>query len=286
MLMNRILVTGLHGFTGRYIKIALEENGYEVIGLKSNLTHKDELIKEIEKMQPEGVIHLAAIAFVGHENINAFYEVNLIGTRNLLEALSLKAPNIKSILLASSANVYGNQTEGLLNESTAPNPANDYAVSKFAMEKMACLWKDKLPIFIVRPFNYTGVGQNPSYVIPKIVSHFIQKREFIELGNIDVSREFNDVRMVAKLYVKLLELMPLNKAINICSGRAYSLQDILSLCEKISEHRLRVEINPAYVRKNEVRFLAGDNSLLNTIVGAWQAPNIENTLEWMLAHYT
>ncbi|EEZ96991.1 NAD-dependent epimerase/dehydratase family protein [Legionella longbeachae] len=284
--MNRILVTGLHGFTGRYIKIALEENGYEVIGLKSNLTHKDELIKEIEKMQPEGVIHLAAIAFVGHENINAFYEVNLIGTRNLLEALSLKAPNIKSILLASSANVYGNQTEGLLNESTAPNPANDYAVSKFAMEKMACLWKDKLPIFIVRPFNYTGVGQNPSYVIPKIVSHFIQKREFIELGNIDVSREFNDVRMVAKLYVKLLELMPLNKAINICSGRAYSLQDILSLCEKISEHRLRVEINPAYVRKNEVRFLAGDNSLLNTIVGAWQAPNIENTLEWMLAHYT
>ncbi|QEY52882.1 NAD-dependent epimerase/dehydratase family protein [Legionella longbeachae] len=284
--MNRILVTGLHGFTGRYIKIALEENGYEVIGLKSNLTHKDELIKEIEKMQPEGVIHLAAIAFVGHENINAFYEVNLIGTRNLLEALSLKAPNIKSILLASSANVYGNQTEGLLNESTAPNPANDYAVSKFAMEKMACLWKDKLPIFIVRPFNYTGVGQNPSYVIPKIVSHFIQKKEFIELGNIDVSREFNDVRMVAKLYVKLLELMPLNKAINICSGRAYSLQDILSLCEKISEHRLRVEINPAYVRKNEVRFLAGDNSLLNTIVGAWQAPNIENTLEWMLAHYT
>ncbi|ARM33833.1 NAD-dependent epimerase/dehydratase family protein [Legionella longbeachae] len=284
--MNRILVTGLHGFTGRYIKIALEENGYEVIGLKSNLTHKDELIKEVEKMQPEGVIHLAAIAFVGHENINAFYEVNLIGTRNLLEALSLKAPNIKSILLASSANVYGNQTEGLLNESTAPNPANDYAVSKFAMEKMACLWKDKLPIFIVRPFNYTGVGQNPSYVIPKIVSHFIQKREFIELGNIDVSREFNDVRMVAKLYVKLLELMPLNKAINICSGRAYSLQDILSLCEKISEHRLRVEINPAYVRKNEVRFLAGDNSLLNTIVGAWQAPNIENTLEWMLAHYT
>ena len=167
-----VLVTGLDGFTGRYVQSELESHGHVVVGLASDLTDPDAVATEIAQLQPKAVIHLAGIAFVGHGNANAFYEVNLIGTRNLLSALSQHVPNIRSILLVSSANVYGNRSEGVLSENVTPDPANDYAISKWAMEQMARLWLDKLPLFIVRPFNYTGVGQDALFVIPKIVAHF------------------------------------------------------------------------------------------------------------------
>ena len=173
--MKKVLVTGLKGFTGRYIQTELQAQGYNVVGLSSDLTVPDDVASEVAQVQPDAVIHLAGIAFVGHSNANAFYEVNLIGTRNLLEALAQHAPNVQSILLASSANVYGNRTEGVLSEDTIPDPANDYAVSKLAMEKMAHLWVDRLPLFIVRPFNYTGIGQDEKFLIPKIVTHFQAK---------------------------------------------------------------------------------------------------------------
>ena len=97
----------------------------------------------IAELQPEAVLHLAAIAFVGHGDANAFYEVNLLGTRNLLAALAALEKRPDCVLLASSANVYGNASEGMLEESTPPRPANDYAVSKLAIEYMARLWLDQ-----------------------------------------------------------------------------------------------------------------------------------------------
>ena len=79
------------------------------------------------------------------------------------------------------------------------------------------LWMDKLPIFIVRPFNYTGRGQDKKFVVPKIIDHFREKKTFIELGNIDVLREFNDIRFVSDIYTKLLVTPPIGKIINICT---------------------------------------------------------------------
>lgn len=279
-------MTGLDGFTGRYIQAELEAKGHTVVGLSSNLTDIDAVAAEVEQVQPEAVVHLAGIAFVGHGHANAFYDVNLIGARNLLAALAKYAPNVQSILLASSANVYGNSTEGVLNENVMPEPANDYAVSKLAMEHMAHLWMEQLPLFITRPFNYSGVGQDENFLIPKIVSHFREKKAVIELGNLDVSREFGDVRSVASSYTKLLELSPSGQTINVCTSQTYSLREVISLCKKITGHNIELKVNPKFVRANEVRILTGDNTRLKEVIGGFQPYNLEDTLRWMLEEDT
>jgi len=279
----RVLITGSEGFTGYYVKNDLMMCGHEVIGLQSDLTDKDALASEIEQIQPEVVVHLAAMAFVEHGKINDFYQVNLIGTQNLLEIIYKFVPNIQSILLASSANVYGNQVEGTLREDIELRPANDYAVSKLAMEKMAALWIGRLPLFIVRPFNYTGVGQDSRFLIPKIVKHFQIKANTIELGNLDVWREFNDVRMIAEIYRELvLHIVPVGETLNVCTGKGYTIREIIKLCEQITGHHIEITVNPKFVRKNEVQALMGNNQKLHALSGGWNTRSLENTLKWML----
>jgi len=278
----RVLVTGLKGFTGCYLKMELEANGHTVIGLQADLTKPNDVANEIATAKPEAVAHLAAVAFVGHGDANAFYQVNLIGTRNLLSALADNAPNVRAVLLASSANVYGNRSEGSLSESTTPDPANDYAVSKLAMENMAQLWMDRLPLFITRPFNYSGIGQDNKFLIPKITDHFRERKEVIELGNLDVSRDFGDVRTVTQAYRKLIEACPVGETINVCSGVAHTLKHVIANCENIAGYKIDVQINPAFMRKNEVRMLIGDNSRLKNLIGDWRSISLEDTLRWML----
>lgn len=278
----RTLVTGLSGFTGRYLQAELEAHGHEVVRLEADLTDAAALADEMKRVRPEWVVHLAGIAFVGHGDPNDFYRVNLMGTRNLLAALASCGQRPKCVLLASSANVYGNSTEGVLTEATPPNPASDYAVSKLAMEHMARLWLDRLPIVIVRPFNYTGVGQSESFLIPKIINHFRRRAEVIELGNLDVWRDFSDVRAVVEAYRRLLEACPVGETVNVCSGRAYSLREVLALAESITGHEIEVRVNPAFVRANEVKTLCGDPTRLRALIGAWQNPPLEETLRWML----
>lgn len=292
--MKRALITGVKGFTGRYVAAELEAHGWEVWGTgahdesgdvryrRVDLADAAGLREVISEVCPDAVVHLAAIAFVGHGDADAFYRVNLIGTRNLLSALAAAAQRPECVLLASSANVYGNATEGVLNESTPPNPVNDYAVSKLAMEWMARLWMDRLPIVIARPFNYTGVGQAESFLLPKIVAHFRRRAEMIELGNLDVWRDFSDVRAVARAYSRLLEVRPVGETVNVCSGRTHSLREVLAMAEAITGHSMRVEVNPAFVRANEVRTLCGDPAKLRRLIGEWDTPPLEDTLRWML----
>lgn len=292
--MKRALITGIKGFTGRYVAAELEQHGWEVWGIGAQLEADDPryrfadltdaaAVRDIvAEVQPDVVIHLAAVAFVGHGDVDAFYTVNVIGTRNLLAALAENDSPPECVLLASSANVYGNTTEGVLSETSPADPANDYAVSKLAMEYMARLWMKRLPIVLTRPFNYTGVGQTDSFLLPKIVDHFRRKAEVIELGNLDVWRDFSDVRAVAQAYRRLIELCPAGEVVNTSSGQTHSLRDVLEMASAISGHQMRIEVNPAFVRANEVKTLSGSPARLRSLIGEWSSPPLEETLRWML----
>ena len=292
--MKKVLITGIEGFTGRYVETDLASHGWEVWGFcehtgperacyrKVDLTDANAVWQAVNDVRPAAVVHLAAVSFVGHDNADAFYRVNLIGTRNLLAALAEVQKRPECVIIASSANIYGNSTEGVLSETDPPNPANDYAVSKLAMEYMARLWFEKLPLVITRPFNYTGVGQSESFLLPKIVDHFRRKAPVIELGNLDVWRDFSDVRDVARAYRRLLEVRPVGETVNICSGQTHSLHEALALATEISGHKIQVNVNPAFVRDNEVRSLCGNAEKLKRLIGDWDMPSFAETLRWML----
>ena len=243
--MARALITGIEGFTGRYLAEELRLNGYDVFGLtgaesgtlasgifSADLNDLRGIEAMVNNVQPDVIVHLAAIAFVAHGDVEAIYRTNVVGTRNLLEAASKLPATPRAILLASSANIYGNADIEIIDEFVSAAPANDYAVSKLAMEYMARLWADKLPITLVRPFNYTGVGQSINFLLPKIVDHFKRRAPVLELGNIDVVRDFSDVRTVVRGYRHLLDRrdkIVSGEVFNICSGQGHSLLEAIEM---------------------------------------------------------
>ncbi|MBP6681785.1 MAG: NAD-dependent epimerase/dehydratase family protein [Halioglobus sp.] len=289
---GRALVTGLAGFTGRYMARELEALGYEVVGLDQrhasrpgehivDLRNGPRLAQIVAAIQPSVVVHLAAIAFVAHGDVSDLYTSNIVGSRNLLAALAVCNTPAEKVLLASSANVYGNAAVSTLDEGCAAQPENDYAVSKYAMELLARQWREALPIVIARPFNYTGVGQSPNFLLPKLVDHFARRLPRVELGNIDVYRDFNDVRMVASAYARLLEHGIPGEAYNVCSGQAYSIKDVLAMLADLAGYSIEVDVNPAFVRANEVRRLVGCNRKLAAAIGELKLIPLAETLRWM-----
>jgi GDP-6-deoxy-D-talose 4-dehydrogenase len=277
-----MLVTGADGFTGVHFVKQAREAGYEVFEFNADLTNPQAVQAQVDAAAPDVVVHLAAISFVGHDKASAFYDVNVIGTLNLLDAL-LKLPNPPTrVLLASSANVYGNCEKSPISETQAPAPLNHYAMSKLAMEHLAKTYADRLPLFFVRPFNYTGPGQVESFVIPKLVAHFKRRAATVELGNLTVEREYNDVRMVTDAYLKLLEKAVIGQTYNICSSKTYTLHQVIDTLIELTGHAINISVNPAFVRANELHRLCGDASKLDQTVGASDSIALKDTLRWML----
>jgi nucleoside-diphosphate-sugar epimerase len=282
----KILLTGASGFTGRYFERAAAAVGHEVVALQANLSDSTGLTSEVAGVAPQAVVHLGAISFVGHADDGAFYAVNTVGTTNLLRALARLPKQPHKVLLASSANVYGNCPTSPISEAQTPAPVNHYAMSKLAMEHMAGTFADSLPIVITRPFNYTGPGQALNFVIPKLVSHYARRAPMVELGNIQVEREFNDVRMVCDAYLALLAYGQPGEVFNVCSGQPYTLQTVMETLAELTGHFVQAQVNPAFVRANEVQRLCGDAGKLHALCQRagvqLQQPSLRDMLAWML----
>lgn len=297
--MARILVTGANGFTGQHLLERLARDGHALYGLvhdrldsphplltaahAADLRDLSALTDVVRTVQPDSVVHLAAIAFVAHDNASELYSTNILGTRNLLQALATAERPPAAVLIASSANVYGNRREGELVESLPPEPANDYGITKLSCEMLGRLYADRLPIITVRPFNYTGRGQGEHFIIPKIIAHAKARRPVIELGNLDVARDFSDVRSVADSYARLLDApAAIGGLFNVCSGQPRSLGDVISIVERCSGHHMDVAVNPAFVRSDEVKSLCGSRARLEAVIGPITMPPLTETIAWML----
>lgn len=297
--MARILVTGASGFTGQHLLERLAADAHEVFALvhhgsaesvplaartyAADLRDLPAVVKIVEEVRPDHVVHLAAIANVAHGDVADLYSSNIVGTRNLLQALAGLKALPQAVLLASSANIYGNRREGVLTEDMEPAPANDYGVTKVACEVLAQVYGDRLPIITARPFNYTGRGQSENFLIPKILGHVQRRAPVIELGNINVARDFSDVRAVVDSYARLLNCSDaVGGTFNICSGQAHSLAEVLAIAEHVSGHAMKVEVNPTFVRPDDVKTLCGSRARLEAIIGQVPMPTLEDTIRWML----
>jgi GDP-6-deoxy-D-talose 4-dehydrogenase len=283
---KKILLTGSRGFTGKHLISLANSQGDEVIGLQSDVTDASALEKEILKVAPDAVIHCAGISFVASKDQEAFYRVHALGTSNLLSALT-KLPKIPSkVLLASSATVYGNAALTPTPEDHPLKPIDHYAMSKVAMEEMAKTFFDRLPIIIARPFNYTGPGQHDNFLIPKLIRHFAQKAPSIELGNLNVEREFNDVSTICQAYLALLEHGTPGEIYNVGTGKVRSLGTVVDTLIHLTNHPIKITVNPDFVRANEVHRMCGDATKIGALLSRHnvelQVPSLEETLQKML----
>ena len=294
--MMNILITGINGFVGSILRVSLGSKGHQVSGIdvRSNdertravdITDYAAVMRHVKELAPDIIFHLAAISRVDYANLSLLYNINVNGTLNLLTAAA-QLENKPAFILVSSSQVYGivGDADQPITEQAAVKPVNHYGASKASAEHIARVfhYEHGLPVAIVRPFNHIGRGQDPHFVIPKIIRAVQEKKGEIELGNLSVVRDFLDVRDVVDAYVRLMEHFPDGGTFNVAGGTGYRLSDLLHLILEISGAPLSVKQSDTLMRKNEIVKAIGDSSALQTLCGWRPAHSIRETLEWILS---
>jgi nucleoside-diphosphate-sugar epimerase len=290
---ERVLLTGAGGFTGRPLAARLRQDGHQVFGvtrppagdgeIEGDLRDYGWIHSTVSEIRPTIVIHLAGIATPLHGNIGEIYTVNVAGTANLLSVLAELKERPTRVIVASSAAVYGlPEDDRPIAESASLRPLNHYGVSKRAMEDMVDLYAGRLPIVVTRPFNYTGPGQNSThYLVPKIVDHFARRAPHIKLGNLDLHRDFSDIRWIVEVYAQLVSRAVEPTTLNVCSGRLIHLAGIIATMREISGHTIDVIRDPALLRAGEPPAVRGSVARLHAVLGKWPNPDFRDTLQSM-----
>ena len=283
---KKALIFGVDSFTGSYLKQSFEKKGIEVFGTTfsqkntpsyCDITNYLECAEFLQSIMPDYVVNLSGISFVPHSDYRQIYDVNLNGAVNILKACEEHVPNCK-LLLVSSGQIYASSTDAI-NESHELKLSNHYAVSKHSMERVAVL--SSLDVKIARSFNYTGVGQDSKFLIPKIVSHYKDTQSSITLGDIDVYRDFSDVRDVTDAYLSILFSDSNQQIFNVCSNITHSISDILLFLNQECGYDMDVKQSTEFMRSNIVRYVKGDKGRLKAL-GWKENYSFFNTLKWML----
>ena len=291
---ERILITGGTGFTGRPLAQRLRDDGNEVLALgydprepeaaRFDLCKFDSITKTLLEFRPDVVVHLAGIAATQHKVLDQMYSANVVGTANLFAALLNSNVRPRLIIMASSAQVYGPIVSGMLiDEQSSVKPNTHYGISKHTAEEIASIYSRQFSVLICRPFNYTGPGQTTEFLVPKIVEHYVERRHEIRLGNLDLYRDLSDVNRVVEAYARLIANSPRFDVVNICSGRAVHLADIVPIMDDLAGYTMKVVPAPEFLRKDEPRTVVGSPSRLEAWVGPLPNPELRETLTRMYA---
>ena len=285
----KLLLTGANGFVGRYVQAAMP-----CVPLPNGLDLRDRaaLTAAVAAIRPDAVLHLAAQSFVpaSFENPRETFDINLTGTLNLLDAL--QAVEFRGrMLFVGSGDTYGQVAEAALpvREDHPLRPRNPYAVSKVAAEALCYQWSQTsgFEIVMVRPFNHIGPGQSPRFVLSDFARQVMEIRmgrraSVLQVGDIDVTRDFTDVRDVVRAYGLLLERGRNGEVYNVCSGREYRIRDLLQQLIALAGVAAAIEQDPARLRRAEQRRMVASFAALHRDTGWQPAISMEESLQDVL----
>lgn len=291
----RILLTGADGFVGRHVTeqlacVPLAESGGNV-----DLRERDAVAAAVARISPDAVIHLAAQSFVpaSFQDPRETFDVNFYGTYNLLGAL--KQTSFKGrMLYVGSGDVYGlvPDNELPIRESVPLRPRSPYAVSKVAAEALCYQWSQtaQFEIVMARPFNHIGPGQSPQFAISNFAKQIVEiergvRTPVLRVGDIDVTRDFTDVRDVVLAYEALLHRGVNGTAYNICSGVERSLRDVIERLSALAGIDTTVLQESGRLRPAEQRRVCGSRELIHRDTGWKPRIPIEKALTDLLMYW-
>lgn len=278
--MRDLLVTGQNGFVGRHVT-ALAAGRWRVIPhAPHDLLNPVSLDDWLAHCCPAAVIHLAGQTFVpqAFRDPAQTLQINLLGTLNLLQALKRRGFR-GTFLYVSSGDVYGQVAiEQLpITESCPPQPRNPYAVSKLAAEHLCLQWSFSEPdwrILIARPFNHAGPGQADHFVLPDMARQLLRVRQGVQspqisVGDVDVTRDFLDVRDVVQAYFDLLDKGQPGEIYNVCSGQEQLIRGLIMQMAELADVQITLQQDSKRLRKAEQRRTRGCSNKLQRHTG-WQ----------------
>ena len=322
MTKKKVLVTGATGFVGRHLIHRLASTvkpRAEIFGscyperpehcidlcaqfpdlklLHLDLRSEDSIRAAVQSVKPDAIFHLAAVSQVrlSWENRQETIETNLMGTLYLYEAVRTSSPKTR-ILFISSSDVYGCLTpkRGSFREKDRGCAVSPYAFSKISGEILSEFYaaSEKLDIVIARPFPHTGPGQSADFVcgdwarqIALIEKQIGIRPPVITVGNLEIRRDFSDVRDIVRAYILLMDKGRRGEIYNVCSGRPTSLKKILDTLLCLSSTEIEIRVDPTKIRKTDIPFLAGSRQKIKKETGWEPRLPLKKTLSDVLEYW-
>lgn len=302
----KTLITGVSGFVGTYLSARLLKEGYEVVGLSRSqpqntniehiicdITDKDSVESALRYVRPSHIYHLASSSFIPSsiENPMNSYSTIVNGTLALYESVRKLGLDSK-ILYVGSGDSYGDGKQYLFNESDLLRPSNPYAGAKacadIISEQYARTYQMK--IIRARPFNHTGPRQSQNFVCSSFAKQIadmeINGDNILYVGNIDIQRDFLDVRDVVNAYHALMSYGTIGEAYNVSAQNAISISDLLDiLIQHSNVNSPIIKVDPNKVRRIDAKYRAGENCKLQRDTGWQPTYDLRETMKDLLDYW-
>lgn len=310
--MKKFFLTGAAGFVSKYFVEYLNKENVqcEIIGcgkskecnyhfpnfkyIQLDLRDKQEIFSLLNSFNPDYIVHLASVSSVSQSwefpvasfvnNTNIF--LNLIETVRELKLSS-------RILSVGSSEEYGNYAPSFmpLKETYELKPNNPYSVARVSQEMLSKLYCESFDIDVVmtRSFNHLGPGQKETFAVPSFIKQLCEiakknAQNSIDVGDINIVRDFLDVRDVVDAYYKILENGVKGEVYNVCSGEGVKLSSIINhIAEKLNVNPT-VNINQEKIRPSDNYVIIGDNTKLCETLGWTKKYTLNRTLDDMIEH--